>query len=372
MRRAMCMALSLGAAASLPVAAQAQPVAPAAQQAAQATGDFGQARACPNWLSPLDIAALGLAAEETLAVAKAQGVAIPASAPQQPCSDAAARARVTAAAQGFSNTLLLRAQALAAMTDPVGFQLATAYEQKAALDTAASRLKANATAAGRGAVFDQLAAKQQQEAAVIASMACAARRTVRSPKGRPCPPIPPAAQADVPAAMAMLASAEAFSQRLATEMAAAAPPPMNRLWSYDMLASMLAGGGRPATEPAKCVGGELLLYLTDPRALRASNERGDVLYAPAIRLDGKAPPDWRVIVMLKGEEGALVALPGGGSPDSLLTVIRRVQLPNWDETRIRDTANDPALRAQWAKDAVAAAFADLVAGAQMTVYRRCG
>lgn len=370
MRRAIWMAAV--AVALLPVAAQTQPVQPAAQQAAQASGDFGQARACPNWLSPLDMAALGLAAEETLAVAKAQGVAIPASAPQQPCSDAAARARVTAAAQGFSNTLLLRAQALAAMTDPVGFQLATVYEQKAALDTAADRLKASAWAAGRGAVFDQLAARQRQEAGVIANLACAVRRTVRSPKGRPCPQISPAAQANVSAAMAMLASAETFSQRLATEMAAAAPPPMDRLWSYDMLASALVSGGMPASEPAKCVGGEPLLYLTAPRVLGASNERGHVLYAPAIRLDGKAPPDWRVIVMLKDDEGALIALPGGAGPDSLLRVLRRVQLPTWDETRIRDTAKDPALRAQWAKDAVAAAFADLFTGEQRTVYRRCG
>lgn len=352
--------------------AQAQQADPAGQQAAMATADFGQARRCGDWLSLLDMEALRLAAEETLAIARSRGLPIPNSPPAKACSDAVERARLTAAAQGFSNTLLLRAQALAAMTDPVGFQLATTHEQKASLDVAASRLKAAAWAAGRGAVFDQLAAKQRQEAEAIANLACAARRTVRSPKARPCPALPPAAETNVPAAMAMLTSAEVFSQRLATEMAAAAPPPMNRLWQYDMAMSIMQTLGAPGDQPSTtCTANQPLLHLADARAVRASNEHGEVLYVPTIRPDGQSAPVWRVIVMLKSDERLLMGIPSGTGPTSLLRAARVVQLPDWDETRIRDTEGDAAIRDRWVDAAVRAAVADIIAGEQVSIYRRC-
>lgn len=355
-----------------PMLAQAQPTDPVGQQAAMAAADYGQTTRCAGWLSPLDMEALRLAAEETSAIAKSHGLAIPDSPLAKPCSDVADRARVTAAAQDFSNTLLLRAQALAAMTDPVGFQLATTYEQKVALDTAADRLKAEAWAAGRGAVFDQLAARQRQEARVIAALTCASRQSVRSPKARPCPALPPEAQANVPTAMAMLAFAEAFSQSLATEMAAAAPPPMIQLWQLDRILGEFDDGytlvldfDKPSTT---CATNQQLLHLADERAVRGSGELGDVLYAPTIRPDGQAAPVWSVIVMLKADEQDRIIY----GPTSRLRAVRVVQMPDWVETRIRDTESNPALHGQWVEAALRAAVADVITGEQVAIYRRCG
>jgi hypothetical protein len=51
-----------------PALAQAQQADPAGQQAATATADYGQASRCAGSVSPLDMEALRLAKEETLAI----------------------------------------------------------------------------------------------------------------------------------------------------------------------------------------------------------------------------------------------------------------------------------------------------------------
>lgn len=309
---------------ALPAAAQ-----DASSDAKNLAAYYALAKACSG-VTPLDQEVLRLARDEQLALVEVTKGATVKAGVASSAEFEAGRARNRAChlpdtqvvlsnamreAEQWRYRFMLRAEALAGMTEPYAYGITTVNLSKTELAGGAEGLRQATAAQGQAAAFGQLRAHAQAEAVGAVGILCDERKTVRTRKGpRACPAVAATEAAKAPYARALIASAETFAplfaeeyKREATWRAAQAAHAAAEKAAIDLSGYWKAdtGAAQPADARAQCAAQDLLADF-GKAALRQDYDTITMIYAPV----GKpgAAPVWKVFAQSRtfGAEGTVV------------------------------------------------------------------